>query len=123
MTLIVAALTAGAQSTATEVVKDAYARLKDLVRRRFAGRPSGETALEEHEQRPEVWQKPLETELVAADAGRDEGLVEAAQRLLAIVDPEGARAGRYVVDARGSQGVQIGDHGTQTNTFGTPPPP
>jgi len=39
-----------------------------------------------------------------------------------MVDPEGTDAGKYRVDVRGAQGVQIGDHGTQTNTFTTPPP-
>ena len=43
--LIVAALAAGAvagaQNTATEAVKDAYAGLKALVQRRIAGRPAG----------------------------------------------------------------------------------
>ncbi len=125
VSVVVAALAAGAvagaQGTAADVVKDAYATLKALVRRRFAGRPSGETALVQHEVKPEAWQGALEAELVEVDAGRDTALVEAAQRLMALLDPEGSRLGKYRVDARGAHGVQIGDHGTQTNTFTTPP--
>ncbi len=125
VSVIVAALTAGAvagaQGTATDVVKDAYAGLKALVRRRLAGRVSGEVAVEQHERQPEAWRGAVEAELVDVDAGGDVAVVEAAQRLMALLDAEGSRAGRYQVDARGAQGVQIGDHGTQTNTFTTPP--
>jgi hypothetical protein len=58
---------------------------------------------------------------VAVDAGRDEALLAAARRVMELLDATGAATGRYQVDARGAQGVQIGDHGTQTNTFGGPP--
>lgn len=124
VSLIVAALAAGAvagtQSTATEAVKDAYAGFKALVRRRLAGQPLGEAALERHESTPEVWQGALEAELVEADAGRDAALVKAAQQLMALLDAAGSQEGKYRVDVRGAQGVQVGDDNTQTNTF-TPP--
>ena len=49
VTLIVTALGAGAgsalQDGASEAVKDAYARLKALVKKRFAGRPKAELVL------------------------------------------------------------------------------
>ncbi|MFD8008458.1 hypothetical protein [Streptomyces mirabilis] len=64
-------------------------------------------------------QSPDVHRLLQADG--DKSLVEAAQRLMALLDAEGTRAGRYQVDARGAQGVQIGDHGTQSNVFHTPP--
>jgi hypothetical protein len=38
-------------------------------------------------------------------------------------DAAGPRAGKYVVDVRGSQGVQVGDHNTQDNVFHDPPTP
>ena len=37
---------------------------------------------------------------------------------MALVDAAGSQSGKYTVDVRGSQGVQVGDHNTQTNTFG-----
>jgi RIP homotypic interaction motif len=40
---------------------------------------------------------------------------------MALVDATGLARGRYDIDIRGAQGVQIGDHSTQTNTFGAPP--
>jgi hypothetical protein len=121
VSLIVAALAAGAvagtQNTATEAVKDAYTGLKTLVKRRLHGRPAGEVALEQHAAKPEQWDKALEAELVEVDAGNDGRTVEAAQRLMALVDAAGTRSGRYVVDARGAHGVQIGDGNTMHNTF------
>jgi hypothetical protein len=125
ISVIMAALAAGAgvglKDTASRAVKDTYGGLRELVRRRLANRPAAQTALVEHEKAPQVWQAPLSAELVAVDAGSDEKLVVAAQRLLALVDEAGSRSGKYLVDARGAQGVQLGDHNTQTNTFAAPP--
>ena len=67
ITLIVSALAAGAalglQDTASAMVKDAYASLKALVRRRLGGDPGAELVLTRHEQAPETWQAPLMAEL------------------------------------------------------------
>jgi hypothetical protein len=124
VSLIVAALIAGAaagvKGTMTNAVTDAYQGLKALVLRRFAGRPAGETALERLPDDPEAWTPTLLAELEHVKAGSDEGLVEVAQHLMALLDAEGTRAGRYQVDARGAQGVQVGDHGTQHNVFNAP---
>ena len=125
VTLIVTALAAGAASAlqdgASSAVKDAYARVKALVMRRFANRPKGELVLAEHEAAPQVWEAPLAAELSAAGAGGDADLVAAAQALMGLVDQAGSRSGKYVVAVRGSQGVQVGDRNTQTNTFGPGP--
>jgi hypothetical protein len=125
VSLIVAALAAGAvagaQDTATEAVRDAYTGLKDLVRRRLSGRKSSEAALVQHEQSPEHAGGTLEAELVAVGAGDDAAILEGARRLMALLDPAGFRAGKYDVDLRGAQGVQVGDYNTQINTFGAPP--
>ena len=40
---------------------------------------------------------------------------------MSLVDGAGARAGKYTVDARGAQGVQVGDHNRQDNVFNAPP--
>ena len=126
VSLIVAALAAGAvagaQGTASEAVKDAYAGLKVLVRRMLGGRAAGEVALVQHEVKPQQWAGALEAELVDAGAGQDAAVVAAARRLLALVDPDGTRVGKYVVAVRDSRGVQVGDGNTQTNTFTAQPP-
>ena len=122
VSLIIAALAAGAvagaQGTATSAVTDAYVALKALVKQRFANRTSGEIALDQHEKKPEQWEKALEAELIDARSGDDDATVSAARWLLELVDPAGARAGKYLVDLRGAQGVQVGDRNVQTNQFG-----
>jgi hypothetical protein len=125
VTLIVTALTAGLASAMQDgtsvAVKGAYMRLRDAVRHRLAGRPDGELALARHETNPRVWEGPLRTELVQAGAEDDAGLATVARALMELVDADGARAGKYAVSVSASQGVQLGDHGTQTNTFGPGP--
>ncbi|MCA1703214.1 MAG: hypothetical protein LC808_08040 [Actinobacteria bacterium] len=125
LSLILGALAAGAAAgltdTAAGAVKDAYAGLRDLVRRRFAGRYLAQTALEEHEKAPQVWQAPLSAELEAVGADTDAQIIAAAQRVMALVDEAGSASGKYLVDLRCAQGVQVGDHNTQTNTFTNPP--
>jgi microcompartment protein CcmL/EutN len=122
VTLIVTALAAGAASAlqdgASAAMKDAYARLKALVTKRFADRPKAELVLAEHEAAPQTWEAPLVAELSAVVAEGDDDLVAAAQTLMSLADEVGSRSGRYVVAVRDSRGVQVGDHNTQTNTFG-----
>ena len=125
VTLIVTALAAGAgvgmKDTASAAVTDAYTGLKALVKSRFAGHPDSELVLTRHEEAPQAWEGPLATELAAVDAGHDGELVAAAQALMHLVDEEGSRVGKYNVDVRGAQGVQIGDHNVQRNVFDVPP--
>ena len=46
---------------------------------------------------------------------------EVSEALMSLVDRPGTRAGKYTVDARGAQGVQIGDRNRQDNVFNAPP--
>ncbi len=123
--LIVAALTAGAAgglaSEASIAVKDAYGALKSRVRKRIADQPGAEYVLARHEEDPEAWEAPLKEELVSVKADHDPELVAVARALLGLVDESGARAGKYTVDVRGAQGVQLGDYNTQSNVFNLPP--
>jgi hypothetical protein len=122
VTVIVTALTAGAASVLQDgvsaAVKDAFAQLKALVKARLAGRPKGELVLAEYEAAPQTWEAPLAAELSAAGAERNADLLAAAQVLMSLVDEKGTRTGKYLVTVHDSQGVQVGDHNTQTNTFG-----
>jgi RIP homotypic interaction motif len=122
VTLIVTALAAGAASAlqdgASAAVKDAYARLKARVTKRLIHQPKGELVLAEHEYAPQTWEKPLAAELFASGAEGDADLVAAAQMLMNLLDEAGSQSGKYLVAVHGSQGVQVGDHNTQTNTFG-----
>ena len=124
ITLIVTALAAGAalgvQDTASAMIKDAYASLKALVTKRLGGGPGAELVLAKHEGAPETWQAPLMAELAESGADGDHDLIAAAQALLDLVGDAGGRAGKYTVDVRGAQGVQIGDHNRQDNVFNAP---
>jgi hypothetical protein len=125
ITLIVTALAAGAalgvKDTASAAVKDAYAAVKALVRKRLGGGQDAELVLAKHEQAPETWQAPLMAELAEAGADRDRDLIAAARALLDLAGEAGGRAGKYTVDARGAAGVQIGDRNSQDNFFNPPP--
>ena len=125
VTLIVTALAAGAamgiQDTASSMVKDAYASLKAMVKKRLGGGSNADYVLARHEQAPETWQAPLSAELTQAGADRDDDLIAAAQALLDLVGQAGQAKAKYAVDARGAQGVQVGDHNTQDNVFNVPP--
>ena len=124
ITLIVTALVAGAalgaQDTVSAMVKDAYAGLKALVTKRLGGGPATDLVLAKHAQAPETWQVPLMAELTKAGADGDRDLVAAAQALLDLIGEVDGRTGKYTVDARGAQGVQIGDHDRQDNVFNAP---
>ena len=131
VSLIVAALAAGVaagtKDIAGNVVKDAYTALKEMVsqrlhasRNRAATAVDPDTLLAAYAQRPQTWQAPMEEALRAGGAAADADLVAAAQRLLEMADPEGAQRGKYTVDLRGAQGVQIGDGGTMTVNLNAP---
>lgn len=125
VTLIVGALAAGALAgageTASAAVKDAYTGLKAAVIARFADKQVPAGVLDEHEDDPETYEKPLIKRIQQADAAQDPRVVELAQELMRLMDADGTRSGKYTVDIRGAKGVQIGERNTQTNTFTTPP--
>jgi hypothetical protein len=47
----------------------------------------------------------------------DEAVVRAAQQLLALVDPNGARTGKYNVTISGGKGIVVGDYAHAEMTF------
>jgi hypothetical protein len=125
VSLVIGALAAGALAGAGQIgsaaVKDAYEGLKQLVAARLRGRSKYRLVLEEHAKAPETWRAPLEQALTESGAATDEAVVRAAERLMELLDQDGARAGRYSVDLRRAQGVQVGDRNEQLNVFTAPP--
>jgi hypothetical protein len=123
ITMVFQALAAGAaaaaKDTATQVVKDAYAQLKELVRQRFAGKPTAEDALTQFEEDPDTWEKPLGKMLAEAGAGGDQELTQLAQRLLQVALTDQRARGKYNVQISDGKGILIGDHGHQENRFGS----
>ncbi len=125
ISLILAALLAGAATgagkSATEAVQDAYRGLRDALKRRLAGKPAAQDAIEQYTGDPDAWQGNLEVHLRQAGADQDQAVLDAALLVLRRADPAGATAGKYVVNLTGAQGVQVGDHNWQSNVFNTPP--
>jgi hypothetical protein len=107
--LVVAALAAGAgagvKDAASEVVRDAYAGLKALVLRKVADTPGAEVAVEQHEADPHTWQAPVTKAVRQSGAADDAEVVASAQRLMELIDPEGATAGTYMITASGTRSV------------------
>ncbi|MEV5894418.1 hypothetical protein [Nonomuraea fuscirosea] len=118
--LIVAALTAGASAgvtaSASTAVQDAYAGLRDAVRRRLAGDQDALAELDQDAQDRPDGPERLTAALEAAGADRDPEIVQAARELLALVQAPHAGP-RPTVVLHEAKGVQIGDGNTQTNTF------
>ena len=93
-----------------------------MVAARFGGKPTAEVALAEHAADPDTWQAPLAKALAETGTDADPAVIEAARHLMELLDGTGARAGKYNVDLRGAQGVQVGDRNRQHNVFNAPPP-
>jgi hypothetical protein len=117
---LLAGHTKGASESATAPVKDAYAALRGALRRSFV-KPESEAAIEEYVADPDGTRLIAEAHLKQAGADKDLDVLEAAEAVMQAADPEGARGGKYSVTITGSQGVQVGDHGSQTNYFGPRP--
>jgi hypothetical protein len=102
-TLIVTALALGAaaglKDTATQVVKDAYAGLKSLIQRRYAG-----VDLSAVERKPdsEAKRDSLAEDLAEAGAATDETVLRQAQELIQLVQ-------RHAPDAAATVRVSLAD--------------
>ncbi len=124
VSLVLNALTSGAAQgiadSVSDAVNSAYTKLKQLVNAKLSGSKSAEVALAEHATDPETWQAPLTKALTVSGVGADQAIIEAAQLVMALLDPAGTEQGKYQIDLRGAQGVQVGDGNQQFNTFNAP---
>jgi hypothetical protein len=113
VTLILAALAAGAAAglgdTATQAVKDGYAALKGLIKKRFAGSPKAEETLAEHEADPDTWEKPLAKQLEATGADQDPEIRRVAEQVVEAAEAAGIKT-KYHVEVAGDVGI-VGDQG------------
>jgi hypothetical protein len=99
LTALVGGAAAGGKAVATNAIKDAYSGLKTLIQRRFAGKPSAELALTEHENDPTTWEAPLKKALVDAQIDQDEDIIGAAQKVMTLIQPQQAGMGKYNVQS------------------------
>ncbi|WP_424348114.1 hypothetical protein [Kocuria sp. CH-021] len=106
VSLVVAALIVGAnkslEGVAEDSLKDAYAGLKGLVQRFFADRPVAKDVLEKSETAPQKYEPVLKDYVEESGAAQDTEVQEAAQKLMALADPEGTRNGQYNTTISGS---------------------
>lgn len=113
MSLLLAALTAGAtaaaKDTASQAVKDSYASLKTLILQRFAGKQTAEVALTEYEKDEKTWKKPLQKALTDTGIDQDQTILQQAQFLLKQADPQQASSGKYIIHINQGYGNVIGD--------------
>jgi hypothetical protein len=118
ISLILAALVAGASAavkeTAGDAIKNGYNVLKALIVRRFKDEPDAQGEVDAVERAPDADHTRLRQRLQATGASADEDLVRAARELLERIDPEGARAGKYNVTVTGGKVGAIGDHANVT---------
>jgi hypothetical protein len=114
ITLIVTALVQGAAKAATDVVPDAYKGLRELLRKRFAGKPAAELVLEEHASDPQTYEAPLRKQLEQAALAEDAEVLTMARQLLAQL---GAPAAPAIEIGRGARGI-IGQTVTNATIVG-----
>lgn len=118
LSLIMAALVAGAAKAAGDAAPDAYQGLKALIKRKFGGEPKAEMVLEEHESDPETYEAPLKKKLLEAGADRDEEILAAARKLLDEMESKDSTPGSFQTTFQGEvKGAQVGNRNQQTNTF------
>ena len=119
---LVAGATASAKDVASQAIKDAYTGLKSLLSRLFADKPRAQVILDEHEADPETYEKPLKKLLIEAHADQDADLLAAAERVMALVQPQQIGMGKFTIQNTGTvQGQNIGDSQQITQYFGDPP--
>jgi hypothetical protein len=122
LTALVSGAAASVKDTASQAVKEGYNGLKTLIQSKLAGRSAAETALAQFEEDPDVWKAPLEKELKKAGIAQDKEIIDTAQRVMTLVQPQQAAQGKYNVQITGNvQGFAQGDNQTVNMNFGNPP--
>src|SRR4051794_38892627 len=115
ITLIVAAVVAGASTGATDVaaaaVKDLYSGLKHMLVGLFEDK--GEKAAADQLKADNVSKHELASAIERIGAQQDEKVLMNAKALLEAADPAGAEAGKYTVTTHDQSMIgNVGPHGT-----------
>ena len=111
-TAIVAAIAAGVSKVGEQAVVDAYAKLKELLRKKFGARSKVLKAVKELEANPKSAARKdvVKEEVATAKADQDVELLRAAQLLLTAIKtkPDGERIIQTII---GDQNTQISGDG------------
>lgn len=111
-TAIVAAITAGVSTVGEQAVVDAYAKLKDLLKKKFGAKSEVVSAVKGVETKPDssARREVLKEEVAAVKANQDPEMLQAAQMLLKVIK---AKPGgdQIIKTAIGDQNIQISGDG------------
>ncbi|QLE57849.1 hypothetical protein [Nostoc sp. TCL26-01] len=121
VSLITAALVAGAAKTAGEAVQDAYKGLKELIKRKYEekGKSDFVSTLDKYEQKPEKTKGLLEDELTEAEIDQDKEIMKKVNELQELLkatksaDSTSQKVFNSTFTAE-KQAIQQGDGGNQT---------
>jgi hypothetical protein len=125
VTIIVAALAAGAAAGVTDVasqaIKDGYAALKGLIIGRFGQKADIKEAVEQVEKKPdsEGRKATLQEELQAAGAGQDQEVVQQARAFLDMLKDKGALSQASYSAILAGSGAIAQDHSVAAGAGGT----
>ncbi|NMO53414.1 hypothetical protein HH310_19765 [Actinoplanes sp. TBRC 11911] len=120
-TALAAGAGAGLKGTASDVIRDAYATLKSLIKHHFKDDDAAAKAIEADEIEPGVWRARIGGALTLSGAVDDQELLTAARQLLAAADPATARTFNIEV---GTNHGAIGEfHAPVTFSQAPPVPP
>lgn len=95
LTALIAAASLIAKDTASEVIKDTYHHLKDLIKGRIGPVAGSELILDSLDTKPEVWAEPARDLLAGLEIDKDSEIVKTATQLSELI---------------GSTQVAVGDH-------------
>lgn len=116
---LAAGAVAGAKDTASLAVKDAYGGLVGGLRRRLGTKAAAELDEAARDDSAPGREERIRAELARALDGTelapDDELVSAAR---AVLERTGSAGGKFAVEVREAQGVQVGDHNSMTLNFG-----
>jgi len=93
LTTVATCATFIAKGTASEVVKDAYYCLKELIQSKFIDKEEAMRKLAEYERNPNVRESPLKDALIEAEIDRDQKIIEAAQKVMTLVNQHQIKGG------------------------------
>ncbi|WP_328393692.1 hypothetical protein [Nocardia sp. NBC_00416] len=116
ITALIAGAAAGGQDAVSAAVRDTYSVLRNRLTR--GSDPGAVAVIETNETAPGSSIDELEDMLRRARAAEDRELRSDAEALLSQLPTGRVDDARSRIDLRHAQGVQIGDHGVQHNSFG-----
>jgi hypothetical protein len=119
LTALASGADAGLKGSVSLALKDSYNGLKTLIQHKFAGKPESETALSLYTDDPLTYEKPLREALAEVQIEDDQAVIESAQRLLALTQPQQNSTWKYNTQITGNvHGYAQGDYQRVDMHFG-----